>query len=145
MSCSRTQHSDSVWMILELVFLRSPVLHSINCATVLYFYFLLPSLNYEAKNKITMIYLRNKFSFLNIHGIMNTLGLLQSKRNPKGFTITLQETRSIHDSMKRSKILIYCLYLHFIINILYIKNIFNLGIKTVLYLKYNRINGFVVV
>ena len=38
---------------------------------------------------------------------------------------------------------IYCLHLHFITNIKNIKIIFNLGIKTVLYLKYNRINGFV--
>ena len=30
---------------------------------------------------------------------MNTSGLFQSKWNPKGLTLTLQETRSIHDSM----------------------------------------------
>ena len=41
------------------------------------------------------IYLRNKFKFWNVHGIMNTSGLLQS---------TLQETRSIHDSMNIPKI-----------------------------------------
>ena len=35
---------------------------------------------------------------------MNTSGLLQSKENPKGFTLTLQETRSIHDSMDLPKI-----------------------------------------
>ena len=37
---------------------------------------------------------------------MNTLGLLQSKWNPKGlgYTLTLQETRSIHDSMNILKI-----------------------------------------
>ena len=35
--------------------------------------------------------------FLNLHGIMNTSGLLQSE-------LTLQETRSIHDSMNRPKI-----------------------------------------
>ena len=46
---------------------------------------------------VTMIYLRNEFNFWNVHGIMNTSGLLQSK-------LTLQETQSIHDSMKRSKI-----------------------------------------
>ena len=34
----------------------------------------------------------------------NTSGLLQSKWNPKGFTLTLQETRGIHDSMYRSNI-----------------------------------------
>ena len=35
---------------------------------------------------------------------MNTSGLVQSKRSPKGFTLTLQETRSIHDSMNIQKI-----------------------------------------
>ena len=35
---------------------------------------------------------------------MNISGLLQSKWSPKGFTLTLQETRSIHDSMNKSKI-----------------------------------------
>ena len=35
---------------------------------------------------------------------MNTSGLLQSKWSPKGFTLNLQETRSIHDSMNRPKI-----------------------------------------
>ena len=34
---------------------------------------------------------------------MNTLGLLQSKWSPKGFTLTLQETWSIHDSMNLPK------------------------------------------
>ena len=49
-------------------------------------------------------YLRNEFIFLNVHGIMNTLGLLQSKGSPKGFMLTLQETRNIHDSMNIPKI-----------------------------------------
>ena len=35
---------------------------------------------------------------------MNTLGLLQSKWDRKGFTLTLQETRSIHDFMNLPKI-----------------------------------------
>ena len=35
---------------------------------------------------------------------MNTSGLLQSKWSPKGFTLTLQETQPIHDSMNISKI-----------------------------------------
>ena len=48
-------------------------------------------------------HLRNKFDFWNVHGIMNTSGLLQIKSRPKGFTITLQETRSIHDSINRPK------------------------------------------
>ena len=42
----------------------------------------------------------NKFDCLSVHRIMNTSGLL--KVNAKSFT--LQETRSIHDSMNRSKI-----------------------------------------
>ena len=45
---------------------------------------------------------------------MNTSGLLQSKLSPKGFTLTLQETQSIHDSMNIPKIkfiaFIYILY-----------------------------------
>ena len=62
-----------------------------------------------------IIYLRNEFNLWNVHWIMNTSGLLQSKWSPKGFTLTLQETqkgfkltlqetRSIHDSFNRSKI-----------------------------------------
>ena len=35
---------------------------------------------------------------------MNILGLLQSKWSPKGFTLTLQETQSIHDFMNIPKI-----------------------------------------
>ena len=38
----------------------------------------------------------NKFNFWNVHGIMNTSGLLQS-------SLTLQETQSIHDSLKIPK------------------------------------------
>ena len=34
-------------------------------------------------------------------------------------------------------------YLHFIINSLYIESIYNLGDKTILYLIFKRINGFV--
>ena len=44
-------------------------------------------------------HLRNKLNFLSVHEIMNTLGLMQSK----GFTLTLQETRSVHDLMNRQK------------------------------------------
>ena len=51
-----------------------------------------------------LMYLRNKFDFGNFHRIMNISGLLHSKRNPKGFTLTLQETLSIHDFMNRPKI-----------------------------------------
>ena len=49
-------------------------------------------------------HLRNEFDFWNIHGITNTSGLLQSKWSPKGFKLTLQETRSIHVSMNIPKI-----------------------------------------
>ena len=55
------------------------------------------------------MYLRNEFNFWKVHGIMNTSGLLQSS-----FTLALQETRSIHDSMNLPKIefitYIYILY-----------------------------------
>ena len=51
---------------------------------------------------------------------MNTSGLLQSRWSPKGFTLTLQETRSIHDSMNLPKIefiaYIYILYYQSSIN-----------------------------
>ena len=40
---------------------------------------------------------------MNIHEIMNTSGLLQSKWSLKGFMLTLQESRSIHDSMNIPK------------------------------------------
>ena len=63
---------------------------------------------------------------------MNTSGLLQSKWSPKGFTLTLHETQSIHDSMNIPYIeffaYIYILYLKY-------KNSF--------VLKYNRIIGLV--
>ena len=46
-----------------------------------------------------------KFDFVNVHGIMNTWGLLQRRASCySGFTLTLHETRSIHDSMNRPKI-----------------------------------------
>ena len=48
-------------------------------------------------------HLRNEFNFWNVHAIMNTSGLLQSKWSPMGFMLTLQETRSIHDSMNIPK------------------------------------------
>ena len=51
---------------------------------------------------------------------MNTSGLVQGKLSPKGFTLTLQENRSIHDSMNIQKI-------EFItyINILYFQSSIN--------------------
>ena len=39
----------------------------------------------------------DKFNFWNVHGIMNTSGLLHFLVSEA--TFTLQETRSIHDSM----------------------------------------------
>ena len=56
--------------------------------------------------------------------------------------LTLQETQSIHDSMnipKMNLLLIFTFYYKYI----KYKIIFNSGIKTVLYLKYNRISGLV--
>ena len=50
------------------------------------------------------LYLRNEFDFWKVHGIMNTSGLLQSKWSPKGVMLTLQEARSIHESMNLPKI-----------------------------------------
>ena len=43
-------------------------------------------------------------SIFKVHGIMNASGLLQSNLSPKGFTLTLQKTRSIHDSMNLPKL-----------------------------------------
>ena len=71
--------------------------------------------------------LRNEFIFWNVHGIMNTSGLVQSKLSPKGFTLTLQETRSIHDSMNIPKIefitYIYILYFQSSINFQFSPNL----------------------
>ena len=53
---------------------------------------------------ICIQYLRDEFNFWIVLGTMNTSGLLQSKLSPKGFKSTLQETRSIHDSIKLPKI-----------------------------------------
>ena len=53
---------------------------------------------------ISVFILGNKFNIWNVHGIMITSGLLQSKWRPKGLTLTLQKTRSIHDSMNIIKI-----------------------------------------
>ena len=58
---------------------------------------------------------------------MNTSGLVQSKWSPKGFTLTLQETRSIHDSMNILKIefitYIYILYYQSTINFQFSPNL----------------------
>ena len=55
--------------------------------------------------------LRNKFDFWSVHGIMSISGLVQSKWSLKCFMLTLQETWSIHGSMKRSEIEIYYIYI----------------------------------
>ena len=65
-------------------------------------------------------YLRNEFDFWKVHGIMNTSGLLQTV----GFTLTLQETQSIHGFMNLPKNWIYYLYLHFILSVKYQFSIF---------------------
>ena len=66
---------------------------------------------------------------------------------PEGFTLILQDTRSIHDSMNIPKIecfaYIYILLYMYYKYLKYKKNISNSGIKTVLYSKYNRIIGLV--
>ena len=61
------------------------------------------------EDALVIAYLRNKFDFWNVYGIINTLGLLHSK-----------------NWMHR-------LYLHFIINIKTIEIIYNLGNKTSLF------------
>ena len=67
---------------------------------------------------------------------MNTSGLVQ---RDSGFTLTLQETRSIHNSMNRPKNK-FLLILTFYYNCLkYKKNIYNLGNKAVFLLISNRI------
>ena len=70
------------------------------------------------------IHLRNEFNFWNVHGIMNTSVLVQSN---SGFILTLQETRSIHDSMNIPKIefitYIYILYYHSSINFTFSPNL----------------------
>ena len=58
---------------------------------------------------------------------MNTSCLVQSKWSPKGFTLTLQETRSIHDSMNIPNIefitYIYISYHQWIINFQFSPNL----------------------
>ena len=79
---------------------------------------------------LTQICLRNELifgmfkNFWNVQGIINTSGLLPWVN-------------------EHSKNWIYCLYLHFIINIQNIEIIYNLGNKKDLYLIWNCINGFV--
>ena len=63
---------------------------------------------------------------------MNTSGLLQSKWSSKGFSLTLQETRSIHDSTNDQKLNVLIIFTFYYKYLKY-KNIFKLGNKTVLY------------
>ena len=77
---------------------------------------------------------------------MNNSSILQSKWSPKGITLTLQETQSIHDSKNRPKIefIAYIYILLLLTNIsLYIRYIYNIGNKTVLYFICTRITVFV--
>ena len=55
-------------------------------------------IDFLKQKEVGGFYLRNEFNFWNVHGIMNTWGLLQSK----GFMLTLQETRvfMIHEHSK---------------------------------------------
>ena len=76
---------------------------------------------------------------------MNTSHLLQKKGSPALWALlSMQETRSIHDSMNIPKIE-FIPYIYILLLISKIKKIINvnLGIKTVLYLKYNCINDSV--
>ena len=63
-----------------------------------------------------LVHLINEFNFWNVHGIMNTSGLMQSKWSRKGFTLTLQETRSIHDSMNIPKMNLLLIFTFYIIS-----------------------------
>ena len=78
-------------------------------------------------NQACSVYLRNEFNFWKVHGIMNSSGLVQSKWSLKGFTLTLQETWSIHDSMNLPKIefitYIYILYYQSSINFQFSPNL----------------------
>ena len=56
-------------------------------------------LTIQCRSKYTV--LLGQLDFWNVHGIMNTSGRLQSMW---GFTLTLQETLSIHESMNIWKI-----------------------------------------
>ena len=72
--------------------------------------------------------LRNKFDFWNVHRIMNTWVSCKVNAKPS-FALTLQETRSIHDSMKRPKIELIAYSYILLKNIYYIEIIYSLGKK----------------
>ena len=81
------------------MYLRNEFSKGLNCT--------LARLNYQKRitqgSQTTLIADVNKFNIWNVHGIMNTSGLLQSKLRPRGFKLTLEETRSIHDAMNIPK------------------------------------------
>ena len=52
----------------------------------------------------TNVILKKYIQFWLVHGIMNNSGLLQSKWSVKVFTLSLQETRCVHDSVNRPKL-----------------------------------------
>ena len=58
-----------------------------------------------------LFYLRNEFDFWILR-----VSCQVSEAYLEGFTLALQETQSIHDSMNLPKIEFIALYLHFIIN-----------------------------
>ena len=61
-------------------------------------------------------HLRNEFNFWNVHEIMNTSGLVQSKWSPERASLTLHETRSIHDSCTFQKLNSFLIFTFYIIS-----------------------------
>ena len=74
----------------------NPHCHSCKNSPVISVKAFLPVVFLDKNNRI----FKKLIIFWNVHGIMNSSGLLQSK----GFTLILQDTRSIHDSMNIPKI-----------------------------------------
>ena len=68
---------------------------------------------------VNLCLLRNKFDIWNVHGIINSSGLLQNKWRPKGLTLTLQETWSIHDSMNILKLNVFLIFIFYYKYIIY--------------------------
>ena len=119
-SCHNPIYTDTISMGLSIVYFNGSQVEFMKCSNMLHFIWVFTvcqstclgaSSIQRAKYQIIQLirflylihymhshYLRNEFDFLNVHGIMNTSGLL------KGFTLALQETRSIHDSMNIPKI-----------------------------------------
>ena len=55
----------------------------------IFFLFMKDIIQTDLPLKTTHVSFKNEFNFWNVHGIMNTSGLLQSKRSPSGFTLSL--------------------------------------------------------